>query len=146
MSEPRPTIQATFTELKKHGIKSVRMVSELGKYGMDVEIINLMVKYDIFPQTYLIRKDVYVSESDVVVLVNRLLLTNMRLYKIRENLDEAKAEAFKYIEDNKIKITDEDLAAIEGGYKTLAQVVEARQAEQTDEPTEAENGAESTGD
>lgn len=127
--QARPAIQTSMSELKKHGITDVVMITELWRFGLDTEITNLMVKYDIFPQVFLIRKDFYVATSHIRKVVHDLLLTNMRLYQARETMEEGKANAIKYIEDNKIRITPEDVTALENGAVTLVEVVEKRKAE-----------------
>lgn len=140
----RPTIKTTFAELSKHGITNLKLISHLNKMGLDSEIVSLMQTYDIFPQTYYVTGAYYVAERDILMIVNTLLKNNMRLYEAQAKCDEAKEKAIKYLDDNKIALDPDDLAAIESGEKTLAEIVDFKKSqtelELNAEPTEVDIG------
>lgn len=123
-TSPRPTIKTSFAELKKHGIEDACLLENL--QGYDSDIINLMIKHDIFPQTFYILGQIYVSRAHINLVTNRLLRTQMHMYETMENLEDAKAKAIKYLEDNKIKLDENDVIDIASGRKTLSQIVDER--------------------
>jgi len=80
-------------------------VAHLGKYGFSDDIINQMVKFDIFPQTYLICGMVYVARDAIFLGVVRSLLDNaMTLYQGVADLDANAEKVSKYIEENAVKV------------------------------------------
>lgn len=129
MENAHPTIKTTFAELRKHGINDWCLLENLPSQGYDEDIVNLMIKYEIFPQTFLVAGQIYISKAAINLVTNKLLRTQMHMYETVETLNEAKAAAIKYLEENKIRLDADDLEAISNGTKTLAQIVDERKQE-----------------
>lgn len=132
-SDPRPTIKTTFSELRKHGIDDWCLLENLGTVGYDETIISLMVKYDIFPQTFLVSGQLYVSKSAINMVTNKLLRTQMLMYEAMDTLEDAKTKAVEYLEKNKVKLSETELEDIVAGRRTLAQIVDEKTTMNGDE-------------
>lgn len=122
----KPTIKTTWSEIKRHmgrlGIDFIS-VEHLGKYGFTDQIINDMIRFEIFPQAYLVTGAVYVLREDIFGSVVRKLLENsMAVYKHVQDLDEARAKIKDAMED--VVMDEEAVAKLASGEWTMDQVRE----------------------
>lgn len=145
MKQPKPTIQCTWAELHEKAElfeSNTVKVEDLGRYGLDSEIINSMVECEIFPQTYLVRGDVLVSRDSILSVINQLLKNEMRLFRDHVKADEIAEEVSRYMENHKVKLTDEVIAEIKDGKVTVAEAIanaiEAQKSETTEETSDAQ--------
>ena len=114
----KPTIKITTQEARQHGIDLGRdaiAVENLGNYGFDSELINSMVKFEIFPQTYMHTGRVIVLRREIMQVVNQLLRNSMKVYEAVEESDRIKKEAAELIESNTVALTAEDQERISKG-------------------------------
>ena len=114
----KPTIKITTQEARQRGIDLGRDtvgVENLNLYGFDSELINSMVKFEIFPQTYLHSGRVLVLRRELCEVVNKLLHGSMKLYEAVEESDRLKEEAAKLVESNTVPLTSEDQDRISRG-------------------------------
>lgn len=122
----KPTIKTTWPEIKRHmgrlGIDFIS-VEHLGKYGFTDQIINDMIRFEIFPQAYLVTGAVYVLREDIFGSVVRKLLENsMAVYKHVQDLDEARAKIKEAMED--VVMDEEAVAKLASGEWTMDKVRE----------------------
>jgi Na+-transporting NADH:ubiquinone oxidoreductase subunit NqrA len=80
--------------MEQRGIRLGHLIEirELGFYGFDNDIINDMVKYEIFPQVYKVKNKLYVQRSVIFGIVETFLKNAMTLYKAVEETEKVKAE------------------------------------------------------
>lgn len=135
-----PTIKCTWAELYKHtGLDGTTTipVAELGRFGLSDEIIRLMLECDIFPQTYLISGAPVVSRESIFGVVRQLLTNEMRIYRDHITVDKLADDVRKYMDENKVQLSPEQLASIRAGELTvsdaIASVIAARKTETTKE-------------
>lgn len=122
----KPTIKITTQEARQHGIDLGRDtvgVENLNLYGFDTELINSMVKFEIFPQTYLHMGRVLVLRREICEVVNKLLHGSMKLYETVEEADRLKEEAAKLAESNTVELTEDDQARITAGEITYTDLL-----------------------
>ena len=119
------TIKATWKDLHNHGIQPEHLirVADLGNFGFSNEIINGMVKFDIFPRTYF-----YVLRCDIFQLVETLLGNALKLYESVEESEKKVAEAARLIEENAVPITEEDFQRVEAGEVSMVDLIAAKHA------------------
>lgn len=122
----KPTIKTTWAEIEREigrvGIDFIS-VESLGKYGFTDQIINDMIKFEIFPQAYLVTGAVYVMREEIFGAVVRKLLENsMAIYQNVQDLDEARAKIKDAMED--VVMDEEAAAKLASGEWTMDQVRE----------------------
>jgi hypothetical protein len=124
------TIKATWKDLHNHGIQPEHLirVADLGNFGFSNEIINGMVKFDIFPRTYFVVGVVYVLRCDIFQLVETLLGNALKLYESVEESEKKVAEAARLIEENAVPITEEDFQRVEAGEVSMVDLIAAKHA------------------
>lgn len=122
------TIKTTWAELAEHTPRVqadfVRL-TELDAYGFDGEIVTLMIKHDVFPQTFVISgtleasedNDVYVLRDQVQEVVRDMLRNSMRIYEDVAELDKRKDALLEHADA--IKLDSDMLAKIESGEWTI---------------------------
>ena len=64
-------------------------VNELSRYGYTNEIINEMVKYEIFPQLFKVKNKIQVLRSEIFGVTEVLLRRSMQLYQAVDARDQA---------------------------------------------------------
>ena len=135
-----PAIKCTWAELYKNtGLDGTTTipVSELGRFGLSDEIINLMLECDIFPQAFVINTVPVVARESIFGVVRQLLTNEMRIYKDHVTVDKLAEDVRKYMEETKVQLSPEQLASIRAGELTvsdaIASVIEARKTETTKE-------------
>jgi len=114
----KPTIVITTQEARQHGITigtDCVAVEDLGRYGFDSELINEMIKFEIFPQTYKHMGRIIVLKRDITEIINKLLHNSMKIYEKVEELDRIKEEVAKLAESNMVALTAEDQERITRG-------------------------------
>ena len=91
----KPTIVITPALLAKNNLTRADLVKieALGEYGFDNEIIQLMIAYEIMPQTFSLNKKIYVIRKEVQQVLNSILHNTMVMYDMVEKKDELVAEA-----------------------------------------------------
>lgn len=122
----KPTIKTTWSEIEREigrvGIDFIS-VESLGKYGFTDQIINDMIRFEIFPQVYLVTGAVYVLREEIFGAVVRKLLENsMAIYQNVQDLDEARAKIKGAMED--VVMDEEAVAKLASGEWTMDQVRE----------------------
>lgn len=135
-----PAIKCTWAELYKNtGLDGTTTipVSELGRFGLSDEIVNLMLECDIFPQAFVINTVPVVARESIFGVVRQLLTNEMRIYRDHVYVDKLAADVRKYMDEKKIQLTPEHLERIRAGELTvndaIASVIEARKTETTKE-------------
>lgn len=122
----KPTIKTTWSEIeRKIGRVGIDFISveSLGKYGFTDQIINDMIRFEIFPQAYLVTGAVYVLREEIFGSVVRKLLENsMAIYQNVQDLDEARAKVKEAMED--VVMDEEAVAKLASGEWTMDQVRE----------------------
>jgi hypothetical protein len=107
-------------------------IADLGKVGFDSEIIDAMVKYEIFPQVFFFSEDPdkvpHVRAADIFgTVVNRLLHNEMELYRAvntsHDTADKLRAEILA----GAVKLSPEDLER--AGTVGIATVITEKLAE-----------------
>lgn len=80
--------------MEERNINMARLVeiTDLGYFGFDNDIINDMVKYEIFPQVYKVKTKLYVERRVIFGIVETFLKNAMTLYKAVEESEKVKAE------------------------------------------------------
>jgi hypothetical protein len=128
------TIVATRTDLKKMNLKQSDLipVSALGAFGFDDDIIKSLAKYEILPQVLKVQHVYYMIREEVFGLVNRFIKNELAIYKAVEDKENLLAESAKFIEENKVKLTKEDLEKIEAGEANLVELLQMRASEPKD--------------
>lgn len=122
----KPTIKTTWSEIEREigrvGIDFIS-VESLGKYGFTDQIIDDMIRFEIFPQAYLVTGAVYVLREEIFGSVVRKLLENsMAIYQNVQDLDEARAKIKDAMED--VVMDEEAVAKLASGEWTMDQVRE----------------------
>ena len=123
---PKPAIKTTWGTLAhKTGNAGVDYIAvrHLGKYGFDDAIIRDMIKFDIFPQVYLVTGETYVLRADIFGKVVRKLLSNsMIIYQGVADADEMREKIKAATED--LLLDDDTVAKLTSGEWTLDQARE----------------------
>ena len=128
-----PTIKISFEKAKTRGLPPSEfvMVKNLGQYGFDADIIDKMIKYDIFPQTYLIVGNVYVVKASIAGILNRMVKNTMTMYdEVAANeakVAELQAQVDAETPVEPVPLTASDIEAIHAGETTLQDVVLSKQ-------------------
>lgn len=122
----KPNIVTSWKEIKKRlgreGIEFIQ-VGDLGKYGFDDQIVTAMVKFDIFPQAYIVCGGCYVLRDEIFgMVVNKLLRNSMDIYQAVEDKDNAIAAVRAAMED--VVMDEEAIAKLASGEWTMDQVRE----------------------
>lgn len=84
-------IQLSSKQLSENKLGTIHFieVNELGRYGFTNEIINEMVKYEIFPQLYRVKNKIQVLKNEIFGVVEVLLRRSMQLYQAVDARDQA---------------------------------------------------------
>lgn len=122
----KPTIKTTWAEIEREinrvGIDFIS-VESLGKYGFTDQIVNDMIRFDIFPQAYLVTGATYVLREEIFgVVVRKLLENSLAIYQNVQDLDEARAKVKTSMED--VVMDEEAMAKLASGEWTMDQVRE----------------------
>lgn len=130
----KPTIKTTWAEIEREinrvGIDFIS-VESLGKYGFTDQIVNDMIRFDIFPQAYLVTGATYVLREEIFGAVVRKLLENsLAIYQNVQDMDEARAKIKASMED--VVMDEEAVAKLASGEWTMNQVRERSQTILTD--------------
>jgi hypothetical protein len=122
------TIKASWKELNDHGIQPENLirVEDLGKVGFNSEIINGMLKYEIFPQAFLVVGVAYVLREDLFKVVETLLGNALKLYESVEESEKKAKEAAQLIKENAVPITEEDFQRVEAGEISMVDLITAK--------------------
>jgi hypothetical protein len=105
-------------------------IEQLGMYGFDQEIMDGMVKYEIFPAVYTINGADYVSGAEVFTVVRQLLRNSIRLYETVDESEKRTREAKELLESNSVKLKESDFRRLESGEITLTELVHEKKAAQ----------------
>lgn len=119
------TIKTTWRELRNNAKllpKDVVAVQHLNRYGFDDEIINGLIKYDLFPQSFHILGVTYVRISAVLQIIHGLVRNSLRIYADVAAADEAETRARELIEQASVRITPEDIEQMRAGTLTLEEL------------------------
>ena len=127
---PKPNISTTWGEIKKRlgreGIEFIQ-VRDLGKYGFTDAIVTDMVKFDIFPQAYVVCGAYYVLRDEIFGQVVRKLLENsMAIYQAVQDKDQVLEAVKAAMED--VVMDEEAIAKLASGEWTMDQVRERSKA------------------
>jgi DNA-directed RNA polymerase beta' subunit len=127
----KPAIKIDAQDIKTHGYtySDFITIEALGGYGFDEEIVNKMLRYEIFPQTFVLADQPQVLRASIFKVVNGLLLNSMRLYELVDETDKAKKDMVELLEKSGVEITQEDLARIEAQEIGLWELVTAKKAQ-----------------
>ena len=113
-------IKTTWKELSEHFIEPKHLipVEDLGRYGFTSEIINGMIRYDIFPRTFFVVGVVYVLRAEIFQVVETLLGNSLKLYESVEQTEAKAAEATKLIEEDpeilgKLRLDQNEIELVE---------------------------------
>lgn len=84
-------IQLSSKQLSENKLGTIHFieVNELGRFGFTNEIINEMVKYEIFPQLYRVKNKIQVIKNEIFGVVEVLLRRSMQLYQAVDARDQA---------------------------------------------------------
>lgn len=113
----KPTIKTTWAEIRKNtgreGVDHIA-ITHLGKYGFTEQIINDMLKFDIFPQAYLVAGEVYVVRDEIFGhVVRRLLENSMTTYQAVADMEENAKKVQEAMEQ--VVLDDEALEKLASG-------------------------------
>jgi hypothetical protein len=124
------TIKANWKELHDHGIQPEHLirVEDLGKVGFSSEIIQGMLKYEIFPQAFLVVGVAYVLRDEIFKVVHTLLGNALKLYESVEESEKKVREAAQLIEENAVPITEEDFQRVEAGEVSMVDLITTKHA------------------
>ncbi len=124
------TIKASWKELHDHGIQPENLicVEDLGKVGFNSEIINGMLKYEIFPQAFLVVGAAYVLKDEIFKVVETLLGNALKLYESVEESEKKVKEAAQLIEENAVPITEADFQRVEAGEISMVDLITTKHA------------------
>jgi hypothetical protein len=124
------TIKASWKELNDHGIQPENLirVEDLSKVGFNSEIINGMLKYEIFPQAFLVVGVIYVLREDLFKVVETLLGNALKLYESVEESEKKVKEAAQLIEENAVPITEADFQRVESGEISMVDLIATKHA------------------
>jgi DNA-directed RNA polymerase beta' subunit len=127
----KPAIKIDAQDIKAHGYTYADFVpvEALGGYGFDEEIVNKMLRYEIFPQVFVLAGQPQVLRASIFEVVNGLLLNSMRLYELVDETDKAKKDMVELLEKSGVEITREDLARIEAQEIGLLELATAKKAQ-----------------
>lgn len=119
-----PNIVTSWREIRKRlgreGIEFIQ-VGDLGKYGFDDKIVTDMVKFDIFPQVYIVCGGAYVIRDEVFgAVVNKLLRNSMEIYQAVQDKDTAIAAVRAAMEE--VVMDQEAIDKLASGEWTMDQV------------------------
>jgi hypothetical protein len=103
-------------------LKHLILVSDLGLYGFTADIIELMKHFEIFPDTFIWRKKVYVLRNQVFGIVEHFLHNSMKLYRDSEVYEKAQEDLAEMLENDAVKLDPETLEPI---IEPVAEVISA---------------------
>jgi hypothetical protein len=115
---------------------SLIRLDNLGYVGFDNEIVDAMIKFDIFPDLIEYRGDIYVRKDDIFGVVQRLLRSSMKLYEAVETVDNHVEKVAKELAAA-VPLTAEELAKVSAGEMTMDELIRSKKTEVVveDDPT-----------
>jgi hypothetical protein len=114
---PMQIWKITHEQLRAAGrsINSFIRTSDLMKYGFTDEVVESLLRFEIFPNRYVIQGDVYIHRQDLHELLSKFIMNNIKLYETVE-LEKAKAaEAKQVFESNTFPLSPEDFERMNSG-------------------------------
>ena len=105
-------------------------IEQLGMYGFDQEIMDGMIRYEIFPPVFMVNGTDYVSGAEVFTVVRQLLRNSIRLYEAVEESEKRSAEAKDLLETGAVKLKESDFCRMEAGEITLTDLIYEKKAAQ----------------
>lgn len=106
---------------------SLIRLDNLGYVGFDNEIVEGMLKYDIFPDLIEYRHDIYVRKDDIFAVVRQLLKNSLRLYEAVESVDNH-VEKMATELASAVPLSAEDLAKVQAGEMTMSDLIRSKQS------------------
>ena len=105
-------------------------IEQLGMYGFDQEIMDGMIRYEIFPSVFTINGTDYVSGAEVFQVVRQLLRNSIRLYEAVDETEKRTAEAKELLESGAVKLKESDFQRMEAGEITLTELIQEKKEAQ----------------
>jgi hypothetical protein len=105
-------------------------IEQLGMYGFDQEIMDGMIRYEIFPPVFVVNGTDYVSGAEVFQVVRQLLRNSIRLYEAVDESEKRTAEAKELLESGAVKLKESDFQRMEAGEITLTELIQEKKAAQ----------------
>lgn len=109
-------------------------IDNLGFVGFDNEIVEAMIKYEIFPDLIEYRHDMYILKNEIFGVVNKLLKSSMKLYEAVEAVDEHVEKVAKELSEA-VPLTAEEMAPVMAGEMTLSDLIKNKQDSLSDSET-----------